>query len=526
MNKVRSGWFIVPIMLLMSACAPANGHIELPQQYRLPQAPLAATFERRSGRIALLDDSGNLVIMDQTGGNMVKITTDADAATAQSQSVSTRPTETTYRYPVWSPDTSQIAFVEVNAQRTSTSRVIELGADSVTVQRGAQSVTIQQSASGSTARSAPNTSSVANQPSRVIIENSSGGAIIASTLYLARTDGKAPLQELVNSNGGALGYLDWSPDGSQLAFLSQVQSGVTGLNVIAPSAGKPREILTGAAAAWNWRPDSKALLARVDTSTGGGDTSNLAVWDAQTDKPAAPFAQNVSLPFDAPAYSPDGNAMLITVNSDGRNVLALADRQGNVTRELAPIVGHISYVWSPVGASVAYIDTAASADSGVSADGSNVLQASTGGTLHVLDVNTGVDRVMTAQPVTSFFWSPDGQRLAVFSPVQVNEMSSKFPGMDLTGAQPNSVLILQIIDAGTRQARQLFYLEPTDEFSVLLDQFDHFSHSATLWSPDSDHLVLSIIDASQQPSIIETEASGSIEPRTLSKGTLAVWSPR
>ena len=519
MNKRRMGGWIVPIVLLLSACAPANGHVELPQQYRMPQSPLAATFERRSGRIAVLDENGDLLIMDQTGGNVVKITTNADAAGTQSASASNPPSETSYHYPVWSPDAAQVAFVEMTAERTSTSRVIELGADTVTVERGEQSVTIQQGTSGSSVRSDPNTMSVAQQPSRVIIEKNSGGAILASTLYVARVDGKAPLQEVYNLNQGALGYPDWSPDGKQLAFLSQAQRGVVDLNVVASQAGKPRQILSGAATAWNWRADGQALVARVVTST-TQDTADLVVWDAQTGKPAAPLARNVSLPFDAPAYSPDGNSMLITVQSGGRNYLALADRQGNVTRKLAPIVGHIHYVWSPTGASVAYIDTA------VAADESDLSQTASGGTLHVLDVNTGADRLITQMPVTSFFWSPDGRRLATFTPVQLEQMSSKFPGMDLTGKQPGSVFILQTIDVSTRQARQLFYLEPTDDFSTLLDRFDRFSHTATIWSPDSNRLVLSIIDANEQPSVIETEASGSIEPRVLSKGTLAVWSPR
>ena len=517
MRKNHRGWLLVPLALLLSACAPSSGRLELPQQYRLPQAPLAATFERRSGRIALIDQNGNLVIMDQTGGNVVQITTDADASITQSETSS--PLVSSYEFPVWSPDASQIAFVERTAQRTTTSRVIELGADTVTVERGEQSITVQQSEAGSSARSAPNTVSVERQPSRVIIESSTGGATIASAIYVARTDGKTPLLELYNLNGGALGYLDWAPDSSQLAFLSQVQRGETDLNVVPKDAGKPRTVLSGVSAAWNWRPDGKALVARVDTST-TGNTSNLALWDAQSGRPATSFAQGVQLPFDAPAYSPDGNSILITVKSDNRNYLALADTQGNVTRKLAPIVGHINYVWSPTGAAVAYIDTA------VTNDSSDLLQAPTGGALHVLDVNSGADKLVTQLPVTSFFWSPDGQRLATFSPVQPGGMSANFPGMDLTSNQPNSMFILQTIDVNTRQARELFYVEPTDDFSRRLDQFDRFSHSANIWSPDSNHLVLSIIDVNQQPTIIETEASGSVEPRVLSRGTLAVWSPR
>src|SRR5512133_534622 len=178
MNRLRKIGLLLPAAVLMSACAglPSAPHVELPQQYRMPQAPLAATFERRIGRIALLDTDGNVVIMDQTGGNVVKITTDADGAT-NTQNASTKALATTYRYPVWSPDASQIAFVQTTAMRSTTSRVIEYGADSVTVERGQQSVTVQQSADGSSASRDPDTVSVERSPSRVIIERSSGGNI-------------------------------------------------------------------------------------------------------------------------------------------------------------------------------------------------------------------------------------------------------------------------------------------------------------------------------------------------------------
>jgi Tol biopolymer transport system component len=523
MSRTHKGLFLVPVALLLSACAgiPVPSHVELPQQYRMPLAPLAATFERRSGRIAILDGNGNLVIMDQTGGNAVQMTTDANASTSSTnqQNGPATPLETTYQYPVWSPDASQIAFVEMTAVRSSSSRTIEIGADAVTVQRGDQSITIQQSQTGSTASRDPGTMSVERQPSRVIIERSTGGDVVASSIYLAPASGKAPLQELYNLKGGAVGFLDWSPDSSQLAFLTQVQSGQTDLDVLAKGTSKPRTVSTGVSASWSWRPDGKALLAKVDISM-TDNTANLAVWDVQSGKLGTPIQQNVVLPFVTPSYSPDGNAMLLTVQSNGHTYLALADRQGAILRKLSPVAGHVSYVWSPSGAQVAYIDMT------VSSDSANLLQGPTGGALHVLDVNSGADKILTQIPVTSFFWSPDGKRIAAFSPVQPSQMAPNFPGIDLTSNQPSSMYMLQTIDVNTRAARQLFYLEPTDEFARLLDQFDRFSQAGTIWSPDSGHLVLSIIDSNQQNSIIETEATGSIEPRVLSKGTLAVWSPR
>ncbi len=520
MTRMHKGVLWIPALLLLSSCAglPSGPHVVLPQQYRMAQAPLVTMFERHSGRIAILDDNGNLVIMDQTGGNVVKITSDGDANASQ-QSGSTSSLETAYQYPAWSPNAQQIAIVEMNSVRASTSRTIELGADAVTVQRGDQSVTIQQNSTGSTAQRDPGTMSVFQQPSRVIIENSTGGEVINSSIFLASSSGKTPLQELYNQKGGSVGYLDWSPDGTQLGFLAQGQQGETNLSVVPKDAGKRFRVLAGISAAWNWRPDGKAIIAKVDTSN-TGNTADLDEWTVQSGKPAVTLQQNTDMPFTTPSYSPDGKAILLTVTTDGHTYLALADRQGNILRQLSPVKGYVSYVWSPTSAQVAYIDTV------VSSSDNDLLQGPTGGTLHVLDVNTGVDRVLTPFPVTSFFWSPNGQRIAAFSPVKPGQMMTNFPGMDLTSSQPGSMYMLQTIDVSTRAARLLFYLEPTDAFSRMLDQFDRFSQAATIWSPDSDHLVLSIIDANQQSSIIETEASGSVEPRVLSQGTLAVWSPR
>jgi hypothetical protein len=101
--------------------------------------------------------------------------------------------------------------------------------------------------------------------------------------------------------------------------------------------------------------------------------------------------------------------------------------------------------------------------------------------------------------------------------------------MDLTSSSPNFVLMLQTIDVNTRGFRQLFYFEPTTAFRAVLSQFDRFSRSMTIWSPDSKRLVFPVIYSNAQTSynlVLETEATGSIEPRVVSQGTLAVWSPK
>jgi Tol biopolymer transport system component len=518
----------VALPLALSACTTPpdanNLRIELPQQYRMPQANMVSLFERRSGRIAILDEKGNLVIMDQTAAGAVHITKDASGNNSQALVSTANPFVLTYHLPVWSPDASQIAFIELNTVRSSTSRVVELGAQAVYVQHGPDSIIIQQSQGGVTAQRPVNPQSVVNQPSRLVIERTSGGNVVSSALYVARSDGKSPLQELYASDKASLGYLDWSPDSSQIAFLAQTGQNEATLNLVSTdaNASKARPVASGLFASWQWRPDSKTLLTKVDGSN-TDNTADLSVVDAQAGKTIASIAQNADLPFGAPAYSSDGNAMLLTVKSDGKDYLALADAQGKVLRQLSAIKGDVRFSWSPVSAQVAYIVI----DTSMARNPLDPTPAS--GALHLLDVNSGEDKVLSRMPVAGFFWSPDGQHIAAFSPARASDITKDFPGKDLTSDNPGSVLMLQTIEVNTRAFRQLFYLEPTEDFARVLRQFDRFSRSINIWAPDSKHLVFAVIYTNTQGPvnlIVETEASGSIEPRAISQGTLAVWSPR
>ena len=527
MNKTLKGWSMAVVVLpvLLSACVSAQNpaRVELPQQYRLPQASLVTTFEKRSGRIALIDDNGDLVVMDQTGGGVVKITRDAANVGANQTSAGSR-IEMAYRWPVWSPDGGQIAFVELTSAQPLPSRIIETGADSVTVQHGDNSIVILQTEQGQLRQSPTNSSLSIRQPGRVIIERDTTPTVLASSVYVAVADGKQPLREVYASNKGAVGYLDWSPDNTQLAFLAESGDQETTLTLVSKdAAAKPRVLATGATAAWQWHPDGNSLVAKIDANM-TDYTADLTVLDTHTDKTTATIAQKADMPFRAPAFSPDGNAIMYTVQEDGKDYLALADRQGKLTRRLVQIDGPVSFSWSPASAKVAYIvQQPRSASTSFSTLPS--------GALHVLDVNSGEDRMLSQLPVAGFFWAPDGAHIAAFSPMSPASISRTFPGMDLTGNQPTSVLMLQTIDIKTDASRQLFYFEPTSDFSRMLLEYDRFSHGVTIWSPDSRSLVFPMIYTNSQTGasnnvIMETEASGSIEPRYISPGSMAVWSPK
>lgn len=499
---------------LLAACASPPGgapRIELPQQVRLPQNDLATLLERRSGRIAIVDDAGNIIVTDQTGRSATPITREANAGAAAG------PLVTAYNWPVWSPDGTKLAFVELVARRPDVSAVIEYGVDEIIVRRGNESRTLIIGAQGQTERSAPNTQYRVQQPARVVIEPDSGrGELVRSAVYVADADGKSPMLEVHATEQSWITWLDWSPDGARLAFAAEdAGTGRVSLSVVGVSAtATPARLFDGASAAWHWSPDGSALLART-RRTASNALPELSVFDVAGGERPAVLSSGRVLAFFAPQFSPDGRHILTTIEEGDRSYLALTDRQGRLTRRLTEVEGAVSFAWSPAGDQAAYITRQSASQAG--------------GLLRVVDVNTGEDRALSAQPVAGFFWSPDGSRIAAFSPMQPADITPDLPGIDYTSSRPDNPLMLQTIDVRTRNARQLAYFEPTDSFRALLAQFDRFSRSATIWSPDSAKLVfpLSITTSRGAVDVIfETESTGSITPRFIGRGTLAFWSPK
>ena len=475
----------------------------------------------------MINDSGNVEVMDQTGGGIVKVTKDASPAGSARGKLSTE-----YQLPIWSPDGQSLAFVETVLQKPVASTIVEIQPDSVTIERGEQSKSFEVGGGGSaSARTtqggqpsasrglrenrAPDKTTVEKQPDRVVIERGLGkGDLQSSALYVAKLDGKAPLLEVFQSKKDSVSYMDWSPDGTQLAFLQDNDSTGTKLNIVGSEGGSPREIASGAGAAWNWNPDGRTLMTRVDTGSARG-FSSLSIVDADTAR-SVPIAQRVAVPFGAPNFSPDGGYMVTAqANQDGPSDLLLADRDGRVVRKLAAFTGRIAFAWSPTGAKVAYVVR------------ENPTQR--GGALKILDVNTGVEKVISQFPVSAFFWAPDGTRLATFSAMRPADVSPDFPGMVLLSQRATNFVQLATVDIATGAARKLFVFEPTAALGTVLNEFDRYSRGMNIWSPDGKRLVFSLAwdgGSGVEEYVIETEATGSIYPRILTMGSIAVWSPK
>lgn len=503
------------LALLLSACASPTTdkpRVELPQSFRLPQNDVVKMFEPRIGRIAIAGEDGNIIIMDQTGENIVQITRDGNR-NAGGNNTNTSSVINTYSLPVFSPDGQQLALVELTAQSTPVSSTIEVNPDAIIIQRGENSGVVVDGPNGQqSVQPVESGMRVERQPSRVIIERGDGGGqLISSALYLASADGKRPLREIFNSENHGITYVDWAPDHSKLAFLAtNVQSQQMEMKLIEAREGaRAKTIFSGEDVAWNWHPDSASLLVRVAASS---DASRVSAFDIAGDK-AVNIAGDAF--FNAPQFSPDGGYMLLTESAGTKHTLVLADRGGNKVKDLTQFEGDsIAFAWSPRGAMLAYIVRSA---------------GQPGSPLTVLDVNSGEKRVLTNNPVVTFFWSPDGQRIAAFSLANRTDIPQDFVGFTVVPDLSVPLMLLETLDPTTSNSRPLFYFAPTSSFLRLAADFDRYSRGLNIWSPDSRKLVFTLLFGDQNGTrdyVIESEASGSLYPRVIGNGTMAFWSPK
>lgn len=298
-------------------------------------------------------------------------------------------------------------------------------------------------------------------------------------------------------------YLYWSPDNENVSFLSTTAGGQSILLQSVPVESGERTVLdAGSPYYWSWAPDGSAMIIH----TGSEATStpeHLAflqvdagvIEDGLDETPAS---------FQAPAWSPNGKRILYTrVNDNGGKELVAANSKGEFQQALAEFDLNAAFAWSPDSELVAYIE------------GTESLNAGIVGKLHVLDLATSED-FFQADEVFAFFWSPNSRKLAYFIPLQITDSSG----------QAQFVLQLNMLNAVSGESKELFTFAPTNQFSSILPYFDQYHQSATIWSPDSNNLLLAFVDPDGNPGIAVVAASGQLQPRLLAPGFVAYWSWR
>ena len=329
-----------------------------------------------------------------------------------------------------------------------------------------------------------------------------GGKQTLSEMFVANVDDETS-NKVYSSDTEHPFYLYWSPDNQNVSFLSSDAAGQSLLLQRVSVDGGKRVILdAGSPYYWSWAPDGNTMIVHT-----GNVNSTIPEHIAFLQVDSEIIEDSVDIgpaSFQAPAWSPDGSRILLTrLNDDEKKEIALFSSTGEFEKAIGTFEATTSFAWSTDSQLMAYIE------------GDQAITAGTLGKLHVMDLTTSED-FFQDEDVFAFFWSPNSEKLAYFKPRLVEGNSSN----------QQLLLELHVLDVPSGESKQVlpFPFQPTNQFSAVLPYFDQYHQSATIWSPDSNNLVLSFQDADGNPGIAIVAASGQLEPRLLTDGYLAFWS--
>jgi len=329
-----------------------------------------------------------------------------------------------------------------------------------------------------------------------------GGAQTLSDMFVQNVE-QERVEKIYSSETEHPFYLYWSPDNENVSFLSADARGQSLLLQSAPADGDGGRVVldSGSPYYWSWAPDGSVMIVHTGSAASSTpehvaflQTRSVIVEDGLDSTPAS---------FQAPAWSPDGNRILFTrVNDKEEQEIIVADSTGAFEKALATYDINTAFAWSADSELVAYIE------------GDQAINAGTIGELHVMDLTASEDFFQDDE-VFAFFWSPDSKKLAYFKPRLAEGSDS---------SEQILLLEMHMLDIASGESKQLFTFQPTNQFSAVMPYFDQYHQSATIWSPDSNNLVLSFIDQEGNPGIAVVAASGQLEPRLLAQGYVAFWS--
>jgi Tol biopolymer transport system component len=350
------------------------------------------------------------------------------------------------------------------------------------------------------------------------VTNSTRTEGMTQTVYSAPITIAPKLTSLYTTNNNNIPYLDWSPDDQSVAILS-INPTFGVIKVIKIATGDTREYDNGTTVYWHWRPDSGAMVTHTGGATRFNSGAKIALGDARSE--SARKLVGVPGDFQSPHYHPNGKTMLIVIDKEGENWLVVANATGAPMCAVTKLNEGGFFAWSPDGKRVALMDTK-----------SPVFDPAK---IEIIDITSG-KRTPVKDKGVAFFWSPDGQRLAMFSIVTVESVGGVIA--DLNGQRQFTeqgvnltqlpLLKIEIFDTTTNKNIVVAATVPTRDFATLLGFFDQYSRALTMWSPNSNSIVLTGVSVPRETSdiaIATVNASVTgVDLRPIGTGSVAFWS--
>src|SRR5215216_1440023 len=332
------------------------------------------------------------------------------------------------------------------------------------------------------------------------------GTTSSADVYIAPVEEEA--RKVYSSESEHPFYLSWSPDNTNLGFLSSASNEQSMILQSVSSASEDRTVIdTGSPYYWSWAPDGKTMIVHAGSAQ-SAVPEHMAFLSLGSDI-TEDGIDTVPISFQAPAWSPDGQRILMTrVNDQKENEIIVTNGHGEFEKAIDTFDLNTAFAWSYHSDMIAYIK------------GKQPIAAGVLGSLHIVDVETKEKLFNEEEDVLAFFWSPNDRKLAYFIPrLSTGSDSSSGQNDSSSGEQQQQLLLtLKMLDLDTGESKELFTFQPTDQFSSILPYFDQYHQSATIWSPDSNNLVLSFMANDGTPGIAVVAASGQLEPRIIAQG--------
>ena len=350
---------------------------------------------------------------------------------------------------------------------------------------------------------------------------------ITQTVHVALAASGATLTNIYETNEFNIPYLDFSPDSEQVAFLT-ISGSFGAIRVVNKKGGDITVFDTGSPSYWHWRQDSSAMVTHLGgRATERGATASIALIEA---KGATKVKRVVldALPgnFQSPHYSPDGTHVLYVANTSkgsDQDELILADAVGKPICTLTSIKASAFFAWSPDGSHVAVMDTSSPLNQPAA--------------VQIYDLSDGSTKSIK-EDASVFFWSPSGDKLAVYSIVtnpQFDKLGAGTSKMDSLAqssgiAQTQFGLRLEVIDIASGKATRIADTYPSRQLQQYFQYFDQYSRSLSPWSPDGKHLVFATLSPTAQTVDVAVAAidavANSVSVKRVAAGTIAFWSPK
>jgi TolB protein len=300
-------------------------------------------------------------------------------------------------------------------------------------------------------------------------------------------------------------YLQWLDDSQHLSFLLAEPDGLSLMLARVEQTAPIRIVMTGMPLYFDWNATADRLVVHTAGSDPEASERVSLMSLTPTNQHVDKILSHGRSPFMTPCWSPDGKHLAYIANYHVEANLVVADADGSHPRSIVSLpVGDNSFEWLPDSAHIAYSTTVVPHD-----------QVYAG--IRMVDISTATSRVLTKDPVSAYFVSPNGRYIAY---IAVPKEKPYYWWM--------------LIDLKTGKTRRITRFLSTDEESISYRFFDQFALSHRIWSPDSSAFVFAgvrlLVEPDQSlgtvppPAVWVMPIDGG-QPRNLAHGTLAYFSP-